>query len=92
MEPAVDLAVCSSIASNLLDKIIDNKIVLVGEVGLGGEIRSVGNIEKRIQEAEKLGFKKIFIPVNNMKGLRLTTGITLTGVNNITEALHLLFH
>jgi DNA repair protein RadA/Sms len=92
MEPAVDLAVCCSIASNLLDKIIDNKIVLVGEVGLGGEIRSVGNIEKRIQEAEKLGFKKIFIPVNNMKGLRLTTGITLTGVNNITEALHLLFH
>jgi DNA repair protein RadA/Sms len=92
LEPAVDLAVCCSIASNLLDKIIDNKIVLVGEVGLGGEIRSVGNIEKRIQEAEKLGFKKIFIPSNNMKGLRLTTGITLTGVNNITETLHLLFH
>jgi DNA repair protein RadA/Sms len=92
MEPAVDLAVCCSIASNLLDKIIDNKIVLVGEVGLGGEIRSVGNIEKRIQEAEKLGFKKIFIPANNMKGLRLTTGITLTGVNNITETLQLLFH
>jgi len=92
LEPAVDLAVCCSIASNLLDKIIDNNIVLVGEVGLGGEIRSVGNIEKRIQEAEKLGFKKIFIPSNNMKGLRLTTGITLTGVNNITETLHLLFH
>lgn len=91
LEPAVDLAVCCSIASNLLDKIIDNKIVLVGEVGLGGEIRSVGNIEKRIQEAEKLGFKKIFIPANNMKGLRMTTGITLTGVNNITETLKLLF-
>lgn len=91
VEPAVDLAVCCSIASNLLDKIIDNKIVLVGEVGLGGEIRSVGNIEKRIQEAEKLGFKKIFIPSSNMKGLRLTTGITITAVNNITETLNLLF-
>jgi DNA repair protein RadA/Sms len=91
LEPAVDLAVCCSIASNLLDKIIDNKIVLVGEVGLGGEIRSVGNIEKRIQEAEKLGFKKIFIPANNMKGLRLTTGIALIGVSNITDTLQFLF-
>lgn len=90
-EPAVDLAVCCSIASSLLDKVIDNKSVMVGEVGLGGEIRSVGNIEKRIQEAEKLGFKKIFLPANNLKSLRLTTGITLIGVNNITETLQLLF-
>ena len=71
MEPAVDLAVCCSIASSLLDKIIDNKSVMIGEVGLGGEIRSVGNIEKRIQEAEKLGFKRIFIPGNNLKGLKV---------------------
>jgi len=91
LEPAVDLAVCCSIASNLLDKIVNNKIVLVGEVGLGGEIRSVGNIEKRIQEAEKLGFNKIFIPANNMKGLKLNSGIAITGVNNITETLHLVF-
>jgi len=87
MEPAVDLAVCCSIASSLLDKIIDNKLVLIGEVGLGGEIRSVGNIEKRIQEAEKLGFKKIVIPGNNLKNLKLNTGINITGVNNIGEIL-----
>lgn len=90
-EPAVDLAVCCSIASSLLDKIIDNKFVMVGEVGLGGEIRSVGNIEKRIQESEKLGFKRIFLPSNNLKGLRLNTTIKLTGVNNISETLQILF-
>ena len=87
MEPAVDLAICCSIASSLLDKIIDNKLVLIGEVGLGGEIRSVGNIEKRIQEAEKLGFKRIVIPGNNLKNLKLNTGINITGVNNISEIL-----
>jgi DNA repair protein RadA/Sms len=91
MEPAVDLAVCCSIASSLLDKIIDNKSVVIGEVGLGGEIRSVGNIEKRIQEAEKLGFKKIFIPGNNLKGLKLNAEIKLIGVNNIFEILQIIF-
>jgi DNA repair protein RadA/Sms len=89
MEPAVDIAVCCSIASSLLDKIIDNKSVMVGEVGLGGEIRSIGNIEKRIKEAEKLGFKRIIIPGNNMKGLKINAGITITGVNNLTEILQL---
>jgi len=91
MEPAVDLAVCCSIASSLLDKIIDNKIVLIGEVGLGGEIRSVGNIEKRIQEAEKLGFKKIYIPGNNLKNLKLNTVISIIGVNNVGEILQSVF-
>ena len=91
MEPAVDLAVCCSIASSLLDKIIDNKSIVIGEVGLGGEIRSVGNIEKRIQEAEKLGFKKIFIPGNNLKALKLNTEIKITGVNNILEILQVIY-
>ena len=91
MEPAVDLAVCCSIASSLLDKIIDNKSVMIGEVGLGGEIRSVGNIVKRIQEAEKLGFKRIFIPGNNLKGLKLNTGINISGVSNIGEILQSVF-
>jgi DNA repair protein RadA/Sms len=91
IEPAVDLAVCCSIASSLLDKIIDNKSVVIGEVGLGGEIRSVGNIEKRIQEAEKLGFNRIFIPANNLKGLKLNAGINITGVNNILEILQIIY-
>ena len=66
-EPAVDLAVCCSIASSLLDKVVDNKTVLIGEVGLGGEVRGVNHIEKRIQEAEKLGFQNAIIPYNQLR-------------------------
>jgi DNA repair protein RadA/Sms len=87
-EPAVDIAVCCSVASSLLDKAIDKKTVLVGEIGLGGEVRSVTHIEKRIQEAQKLGFKKIIIPNNNTKGLKEYTSIKIVGVDNLTEAIN----
>ncbi|HKI78999.1 MAG TPA: DNA repair protein RadA [Ignavibacteriaceae bacterium] len=86
-EPAIDLAVCCSIVSSLLDKIIDNQTVLIGEVGLGGEIRSVGNIEKRIQETEKLGFKRIIIPQNNRKNIKNSTSIKIIGVETLTEGI-----
>jgi DNA repair protein RadA/Sms len=85
-EPAVDLAVCISIASSLTDKIINNSTVIVGEVGLGGEIRSVSHIEKRIQEAEKLGFKEIIIPQNNIKSAK-SGQIKITPVENLKDAL-----
>jgi len=91
VEPAVDLAVCCSIASSLFDKAIDNKTVLVGEVGLGGEIRNVNNIEKRIQEAEKLGFNEIIIPAGNLKESKSNTKISITPVTDLTSAInHLL--
>ena len=90
-EPAVDLAVCCAIISSLLDKIVDNQFVLIGEVGLGGEVRSVGHIEKRIQEAEKLGFKKIIIPKNNLKGMMPSSGIEVIGVENLVDAVKKIF-
>jgi len=86
-EPAVDLAVCCSIASSLADKAADNMCVLIGEVGLGGEVRSVGNIEKRIQEAEKLGFKRVIIPRNNLKSLKHNSSINIIGVDNLQDAI-----
>lgn len=61
-EPAVDLGVCLAVASAVSGKIVDPDLVAIGEVGLSGEIRSVSNLEKRILEAEKLGFKKIIVP------------------------------
>ncbi|MEW6701177.1 MAG: DNA repair protein RadA [Bacteroidota bacterium] len=70
-EPAVDLAVCCAIASSFSDKFAKNDTVVIGEVGLGGEARSVSNIDKRIQEAAKLGFKKIIIPSNNYSKLNM---------------------
>ena len=86
-EPAIDLAVCCSIVSSLLDKTSDNSCVIVGEVGLGGEIRTVSQIEKRIQEAERLGFKKIIIPRNNLKELKQGGKIKITSVGSLPEAI-----
>ncbi len=89
-EPAVDLAVCCSIASSLFDKAINNKTVVVGEVGLGGEIRTVNNIEKRIQEAERLGFKRVIVPDGNSSGISSTPKIEITSVENLTDAIKIL--
>ncbi|MCW8995928.1 MAG: DNA repair protein RadA, partial [Psychromonas sp.] len=79
-ETAGDLAVCVAIASSLTEKVIDNQTIVIGEVGLGGEIRSVGHIEKRIQEAEKLGFKSVIIPSGNSKGLKISGKIKFHSV------------
>ncbi len=87
IEPAVDLAVCVSIASSLADKVVDNQTIIIGEVGLGGEIRSVGHIEKRIQEAQKLGFKSAIIPAGNLKGMKITDAIKVISVDNVKDAI-----
>lgn len=89
-EPAIDLAVCCSIASSLSNKLIDNNTVVIGEVGLGGEVRSVGNIDKRIREAEKLGFEKVILPKSNLNGLK-SKSIKIVGVSNIVETLSNIF-
>jgi DNA repair protein RadA/Sms len=91
IEPAVDLAVCCSIASSLFDKAIDNKTVLVGEIGLGGEIRNVNNIEKRIQEAEKLGFKEIIIPAGNVKESNRKLKISIIPITDLSSTINYLF-
>ena len=87
-EPAADLAVCSAIASSLSDKVIDNQTIIIGEVGLGGEIRSVGHIEKRIQEAEKLGLKTALIPAGNSKGIKSSDNIKIHFVENLHQAIN----
>jgi len=86
-EPAADLAVCSAIASSLSDKVIDNQTIIIGEVGLGGEIRSVSHIEKRIQEAEKLGFKSAVIPAGNKKELKPSGGIKVKTFENLDQVV-----
>ncbi|NWF90456.1 MAG: DNA repair protein RadA [Ignavibacteriaceae bacterium] len=85
-EPAIDLAVCCSIASSLLDKEIDGDTIVVGEVGLGGEVRSVSQIEKRIQEAEKLGFSTILIPSYNNASLK-DSAIKIIPIDNLNSAI-----
>lgn len=87
IEPAADLAVCVSIASSLMDKVIDNQTILIGEVGLGGEIRSVGHIDKRITEAKKLGFKTAIVPAGNLKSIKQNDSIKIIVVDNVKDAI-----
>jgi len=86
-EPAIDLAVCAAIASSLKEETAKESIVAVGEVGLGGEVRGVSNIEKRIAEAEKLGFNQIVIPKANLKSVKKKTKIKIIPVENILKAI-----
>ncbi|GJQ63380.1 MAG: DNA repair protein RadA [Melioribacteraceae bacterium] len=65
-ETAIDLAVCMAIASNMKEITPKNKPVILGEVGLGGEIRGVANINKRISEAVKLGYTNLYVPFSNL--------------------------
>ena len=91
-DPAIDLAVISAVLSSSLDISIDPDICMAGEVGLSGEIRPVNRIEQRILEAEKLGFKRIIIPYNNLKGFDLRqTKIQIIQVKKVEEAFRQLF-
>jgi DNA repair protein RadA/Sms len=71
-EPAADLAVCMALLSGIDDKALKKDAVYIGEVGLGGEIRTVNRLEERVAEAKKLGFKHIFIPASSHKKVTLT--------------------
>ncbi len=91
-DPAIDLAVISAILSSNEDLPIDQKICFSAEVGLSGEIRPVNRIERRIGEAEKLGFEQILISKYNKKGLNLKNPkIKITSVRKIEEVFELLF-
>ncbi len=70
-EPAIDLAVAMSIYSSFRDIPVDSETVILGEVGLSGEVRTISYVERRITEAAKLGFKKIFIPKGNLKNVNI---------------------
>ena len=86
-EPAADLPVAIALISSLTDTVVDSSIVAFGEIGLGGELRSVSNTEIRIKEAEKLGFTEVILPMQCLKKLRKEDyKIKLTGVASIGEA------
>lgn len=92
MDPAADLGVVVSISSALLDKVIPADTVFLGEVGLSAEVRSVSQILPRINEAEKLGFKKCVVPKNNLKinpDIKQAK-LEIIGVETVKEALEAL--
>ncbi len=89
-EPAIDLAVATSIASSFRDQPSSAHDCIIGEVGLTGEIRRVSRIEQRVQEAAKLGFKRVIIPQNNLGGWNAPSEIEVVGVTNINQALKII--
>ena len=86
-EPGIDLGVLMAICSSHRDMPIDRKTVMVGEVGLGGEIRPVTHVDRRIREAAKLGFTRVMFPEYNRKGLDIDVDIELVGVSDVYDSL-----
>lgn len=86
-EPGADLPVVLAVASSYRDQVIDSEMVAIGEVGLTGEIRSVSNMNQRLGEVARLGFKKCIIPRNGSDKLDVPVGLTVYRVRNIWEAI-----
>ena len=90
-EPSIDLGILMVTASSYKNKPIEKGIAIMGEVGLTGEVRRINIIEKRLKEAEKLGFKKCIIPESNKKGLKEKFKLDIIGVKDINEAMKTCF-
>jgi len=91
-DPSADLAVITALASSAKDIIIPQDTVLVGEVGLVGEVRSVAKLDKRVAETEALGFKQIIVPQSNLKRFKKSnTKIKVLGVSSVKEVFSNLF-
>ena len=90
-EPAIDLALAMSIVSSYKNIGIPGTDCFVGEVGLTGEVRRVNRIDQRVNEAEKLGFKRIFIPKNNLGDWSKDNKIQIIGVSTVADAMKKIF-
>ncbi|NCC35173.1 MAG: DNA repair protein RadA, partial [Chloroflexia bacterium] len=89
-EPAADLAVALAIASSYRNQRIDPDLVLVGEIGLSGELRTSSQLERRLAEAAKLGFTRAIVPATAQLGQ--VSGLTVTPARSLTEVVDLLAH
>jgi DNA repair protein RadA/Sms len=90
-EPAADLGALVAVASSFLDKPVDPHTLIVGEVGLAGEVRAIGQAEARVREGSKLGFKRCVLPESSRKQLPSLRGVELRGVASLNEAWEVLF-
>ncbi len=90
-EPATDLTVALAMVSSLKDAVVNEDVIAFGEIGLAGELRSVGNCEQRVKEAQRLGFTKCVLPMNNAKRLKIDQfgGIEIVGASFVRQAFKL---
>jgi len=86
-EPAADLAVATAIASSFRNKPVAADLVLLGEVGLSGELRSVSQIESRLNESAKLGFKRCVLPRSVQRNVQGNAPLELIGTRSLGEAI-----
>ena len=90
-EPAIDLGVICALASSMMEKPVPADMAVCGEVGLAGEVRAAANMELRLREAERLGFRKFVMPRSNRDRLTLSFSIEVVGVTTIQEVLEVVF-
>ncbi len=86
-EPAADLALCASVASSRRNLAIPGNWSVMGEVGLAGEVRAIGQVERRITECARLGFDHVILPKYNLRNLRVPEGVQAVGVETVVEAI-----
>jgi len=89
-EPSVDLGLVASVASAFRDTPVPYRTLVMGEVGLGGEVRAVTQAEVRVREAAKLGFDRCVLPASSLKKMPKVKGIELVGVEQVDDALQAL--
>jgi len=90
-EPALDLGIVAAVTSSLRNRPIAPTTVVFGEVGLGGEVRAVGQAEIRLREAAKMGFQRCLLPERNILKMPPIESLELLGVSEVGEALHAIF-
>lgn len=91
VEPATDMAIVAAIASSFLNQPIPEDVLVLGEVGLTGEVRAVGQAEARLLEAHKMGFTRCLMPAGNLKRIAHPDGIRVQGIRTVAEGIEALF-
>ena len=89
-EPAIDLGIAMAIVSSFKNRVIDDRMIAFGEIGLSGEVRGVSMVEQRVSEAAKLGFNTCVLPDVNRDRLRSAEGIKIIGVRTVQDAIDLI--
>lgn len=87
-EPATDLGIVAAVTSSLREIPVEPGLLILGEVGLGGEVRAISQAELRIREAAKMGFKRCLLPERNLMKLDTIDGMELIGIQDVREALN----
>lgn len=88
-EPALDLAIVAAVISSYRNKAVDNNTIVFGEVGLTGEVRAISQAQLRVNEAIKMGYKRVVLPKANLKNL-VAEGICIEGVDNLRRLIDIL--